>query len=43
MRLEKVGKRDFQRRKSLRSLNEPLDLREVESDGACAPWRAKPG
>ena len=29
--------------KSLRSLNEPLGLCEVESDGACAPWRAKPG
>ena len=43
MRLEEVGKRYFQRIKSLRSLNELLGLREVESDGACAPWRAKPG
>src|SRR5580658_4015876 len=43
MRLEEVGKRYFPHRKSLRSLNELLGLREVESDGACAPWRAKPG
>ena len=43
MRLEEVGKRYFQRIKSLRSLNELLGLREVESDGACVPWRAKPG
>jgi hypothetical protein len=40
---EEVAKRYFQRRKSLRWFNELLGLREFESDGACAPWRARPG
>jgi hypothetical protein len=42
MRLEEAIKRYFQRRKSPWSLKEQLGLRRVGSDGACAPWRAKP-